>query len=256
MLKRLISFASRFIPRHYQQVVVAFLLRSIAIFYKGNKIEDPISGKKYRKILPYGRLESRPNALAPHSLSLERHRLIWLYLKEKTDFFTSPKRVLHIAPEYCFIKPFKKLKNLDYITADLISPWADVKLDVQNIPFPDSSFDVVICNHVLEHVDDDRKAMSELHRVMKPGGFGIFQVPLDSTIDVTLEDKSINTPELREKHYKQRDHLRLYGKDYGKRLREAGFEVTEDNYVQTLPADLVERYALPKEEILYICRKR
>jgi len=256
MLKRLISFTSRFIPRHYQQVVVAFLLRSIAIFYKGNKIEDPISGKKYRKILPYGRLESRPNALAPHSLSLERHRLIWLYLKEKTDFFTSPKRVLHIAPEYCFIKPFKKLKNLDYITADLISPWADVKLDVQNIPFPDSSFDVVICNHVLEHVDDDRKAMSELHRVMKPGGFGIFQVPLDSTIDVTLEDKSINTPELREKHYKQRDHLRLYGKDYGKRLREAGFEVTEDNYVQTLPADLVERYALPKEEILYICRKR
>jgi len=256
MLKRLISFASRFIPRHYQQVVVAFLLRSIAIFYKGNKIEDPISGKKYRKILPYGRLESRTNALAPHSLSLERHRLIWLYLKEKTDFFTSPKRVLHIAPEYCFIKPFKKLKNLDYITADLISPWADVKLDVQNIPFPDSNFDVVICNHVLEHVDDDRKAMSELHRVMKPGGFGIFQVPLDSAIDVTLEDKNINTPELREKHYKQRDHLRLYGKDYGKRLREVGFEVTEDNYVQTLPADLVERYALPKEEILYICRKR
>ncbi len=256
MLKRLISFASRFIPRHYQQVVVAFLLRSIAIFYKGNKIEDPISGKKYRKILPYGRLESRPNALAPHSLSLERHRLIWLYLKEKTDFFTSPKRVLHIAPEYCFIKPFKKLKNLEYVTADLISPWADVKLDVQNIPFPDSNFDVVICNHVLEHVDDDRKAMSELLRVMKPGGFGIFQVPLEPTIEITLEDKSINTPELREKHYKQRDHLRLYGKDYGNRLREVGFDVTEDDFVKKLPNELVERYALPKEEILYICRKR
>jgi len=256
MLKRLISLASRFIPRHYQQVVVAFLLRAIAIFYKGNKIEDPISGKKYRKILPYGRLQSRPNALAPHSLSLERHRLIWLYLKDKTDFFTSAKRVLHIAPEYCFIKPFKKLKNLDYVTADLISPWADVKMDVQNIPFPDCSFDVVICNHVLEHVDDDRKALSELLRVMKPGGFGIFQVPLESSIEQTLEDKSINTPELREKHYKQRDHLRLYGKDYGKRLREVGFDVTEDNYVQTLPKDLVERYALPKEEILYICRKR
>lgn len=256
MLKRLISFASRFIPRHYQQIVVAFLLRSIAIFYKGNKIEDPISGKKYRKILPYGRLESRPNALAPHSLSLERHRLIWLYLKEKTDFFTSSKRVLHIAPEYCFIKPFKKLKNLEYVTADLISPWADIKLDVQNIPFPDASFDVVICNHVLEHVDDDRKAMSELLRVMKPGGFGIFQVPLEPTIEITLEDKSINTPELREKHYKQRDHLRLYGKDYGNRLREVGFDVTEDDFVIKLPNELVEHYALPKEEILYICRKR
>jgi len=256
MLKQLISLSSRFIPRHYQQIVAAFMLRSIAVFYKGNKIEDPISGKKYRKILPYGRLQSRSNALAPHSLSLERHRLIWLYLKEKTDFFTNQKRVLHIAPEYCFIKPFKGLKNLDYITADLISPWADVRFDVQAIPFPDSNFDVVICNHVLEHVDDDRKAMSELLRVLKPDGFGIFQVPLDYSIDVTLEDKSINTPELREKHYKQRDHLRLYGKDYAKRLREVGFDVTEDNYVQSLPSDLVERYALPKDEILYICRKR
>lgn len=256
MIKRIISLASRFIPRHFQQVVVAFLLRSIAIFYKGNKIEDPISGKNYRKILPYGRLQSRPNALSLHSLSLERHRLIWLYLKNKTDFFTAPKRVLHIAPEYCFIKPFKRLSNLDYVTADLISPWADVKLDVQNIPFPDNSFDVAICNHVLEHVDDDRKAMSELLRVMKPGGFGIFQVPLDNSIETTLEDKAINTPELREKHYKQRDHLRLYGRDYGKRLREVGFDVTEDDYVKTFSADLIQRYALPKDEILYICKKR
>jgi SAM-dependent methyltransferase len=256
MIKQLISLSSRFIPRHYQQIVAAFLLRSIAIFYRGSKIEDPISGKKYRKILPYGRLLSRANALAPDSLSLERHRLIWLYLKNRTDFFTGTKRVLHIAPEYCFIKPFKSLKNLDYVTADLVSPWADVRLDVQNIPFPDSSFDVVICNHVLEHVDDDRKAMSELLRVLKPSGFGIFQVPLDYTIDITLEDKSINTPELREKYYKQRDHVRLYGKDYANRLREVGFDVTEDDYVHSLPKDLVVRYALPKDEILYICKKR
>lgn len=256
MIKRLISLASRFIPRHYQQFVAAFLLRSIAIFYKGNKIEDPISGKKYRKILPYGRLKSRPNALAPHSLSLERHRLIWLYLKNRTDFFTSPKRVLHIAPEFCFIKPFKNLKNLDYVSGDLISPWADVKMNVQAIPFPDSNFDVVICNHVLEHVDDDKKAMQELLRVMKPGGFGIFQVPLDYSVDVTLEDKSINTPELREKYYKQRDHLRLYGKDYAQRLRKIGFDVIEDNYVDTLSCDLVQRYALSRDEILYICSKK
>jgi len=256
MVKQLVSLASRFIPRHYQQVVAAFLLRSMAIFYKGSRIEDPISGKTYRKILPYGRLQSRPNALAPHSLSLERHRLIWLYLKNRTDFFTGAKRVLHIAPEYCFIKPFKRLKNLDYVTADLISPWADVKLDVQSIPFPDSSFDVVICNHVLEHVDDDRKAMQELLRVMKPGGFGIFQVPLDSSIEETLEDKNINTPELREKHYKQRDHLRLYGRDYAERLRAVGFDVTEDDYAHTFSEELSLRYALPKDEILYICRKR
>lgn len=255
MIKKIISLVTRFVPRHYQQVFAAFVLKSIAIFYKGNVFEDPISGKKYRKLLPYGRLQSRPNALAPHTLSLERHRLIWLYLKNRTDFFVNHKRVLHIAPEYCFIKAFKKQPNLNYLTGDLISPWADVRMDVQNIPFHDSTFDVVICNHVLEHVDDDKKAMMELYRVMKHGGFGIFQVPLDYSISKTIEDESVNTPELREIHYKQRDHLRLYGKDYGDRLRNAGFDVTEDNYVNSLPKDLISRYALPKDEILYICKK-
>ncbi len=255
MLKLFISFASRFIPRHYQQVVASFLLRIIAIFLKGNRFEDPITGKKYRKMLPYGRIESRPNALAPHSLSLERHRLIWLYLKEKTDFFTTNKRVLHIAPEYCFLKPFKNLNNLDYVTGDLISPWADVRMDVQNIPFPENSFDVVICNHVLEHVDNDRKAMGELFRVMKFGGYGIFQVPIDNSVQETIEDKTINTPALREKHYKQRDHYRLYGRDYPERLRKIGFMVIEDHYVKSLHPNLVERYSLPKDEILYICKK-
>ena len=86
---------------------------------RGDKFEDPINGKSYRKLLPYGRLNPRENALAPDSMSLERHRLIWLYLKEKTNFFTDDIKFLHIAPEYCFISLFKKQKNLDYTTADL-----------------------------------------------------------------------------------------------------------------------------------------
>jgi len=255
MIKFLISFTTRFIPRHYLQLFAAFALKALSVFYLGNKFEDPISGKKYRKLLPYGRTKVRENALAPHSMSLERHRLIWLYLRDKTNFFTEPQKVLHIAPEYCFLKIFKKQRNLDYVTADLISPWADVKMDVQAIPFPDSHFDVVICNHVLEHVESDLKAMQEIHRVLKPGGFAILQVPMDLNMEKTLEDSAINTPELREKHYQQRDHLRLYGKDYGARLRSAGFEVDENDYVKTLPVNLVERYALPKDEILYVCRK-
>lgn len=255
MIKFLVSFTTRFIPRHYLQLFAAFGLRTLGVFYLGNKFEDPISGKKYRKLLPYGRTNTRENALAPHSMSLERHRLIWLYLREKTNFFTAPQKVLHIAPEYCFLKLFRKQKNLDYITADLISPWANVKMDVQDIPFPESSFDVVICNHVLEHVDSDHKAMQEIYRVLKPGGFAILQVPMDLSMEHTLEDSAINTPELREKHYQQRDHLRFYGKDYGKRLSDAGFMVEESNFVKTLPANLVERYALTKDEILYVCRK-
>ncbi|PKP39482.1 MAG: SAM-dependent methyltransferase [Bacteroidetes bacterium HGW-Bacteroidetes-15] len=250
-----IAFASRFIPRHHLQRFSGFMLKIIGLAYLGNKFEDPISGKKYRKLLPYGRIHTRANALAPHSMSLERHRLLWLYLKQKTNFFRVPNKVLHIAPEYCFIGRFSKMKNLDYITADLNSPWAKVKLDVQDMPFDDNVFDVILCNHVLEHVPSDRLAIGELFRVMKPGGFGIFQVPLDTNLSETLEDGSINTPELRELHYGQRDHLRLYGNDYSERLRKSGFLVTEDNFVQTLSKDLVTRYALSDAEVIYLCVK-
>ncbi|MFO8023203.1 MAG: class I SAM-dependent methyltransferase [Perlabentimonas sp.] len=255
MVKFAVSFLSRFIPRHHLQRFSGFVLRVIGVFYLGNKFEDPITGKKYRKLLPYGRINSRPNALAPHSMSLERHRLLWLYLKERTNFFTDQLKVLHIAPEYCFIKRFENLKNIEYVTADLISPWAKVKLDVQDMPFTNSSFDVVLCNHVLEHVPNDQKSMRELYRVMKPGGFGIFQVPIDTSLNKTYEDSNITSPEMREKHFGQRDHLRLYGKDYPERLRDAGFIVTEDDFVKTLPEEMTKRYALPLNEVIYLCVK-
>ena len=255
MLHFFISIVSRFVPRHHLQKFAGFVLKIIGIALYGKKFEDPITGKTYRKLLPYGRIHKRQNALAPHSMSLERHRLIWLYLKEKTNFFTQQHNVLHIAPELCFVKRFSTLKNINYVTADLNSPWAKVKMDVQKIPFSNNEFDVILCNHVLEHVPNDKVAMRELFRVMKPGGFGIFQVPLDTTLDETLEDKSINTPKLRELHYGQRDHLRLYGLDYANRLRDAGFIVTVDNFVQTLPKSLAFRYALPTNEAIYLCVK-
>nr|HPI70798.1 SAM-dependent methyltransferase [Tenuifilaceae bacterium] len=102
---------------------------------------------------------------------------------------------------------------------------------------------------------DDRRAMQELFRVMKIGGFGIFQVPIDSSLEKTLEDDAINTPALREKHYGQRDHLRQYGRDYSQKLRDSGFSVTEDDYVSTIPKHLAQRYALPTHEVIYLCKK-
>ena len=228
---------------------------TIAPFYYGNKFEDPITGRTYRKMLPYGRLKPRQNALAPHSMSLERHRLLWLYLKKRTNFFSAQIKMLHVAPEYCFISKFRKLKNVSYTTGDLISPWADVKMDVQSIPFDNNTFDVIMCNHVLEHVDDDKKAMSEFYRVMKPGGWGIFEVPVDYSSAVTKEDPNINTPELREKHYWQSDHLRLYGLDYANKLRSVGFEVIEDNLLEDLSVEERNRYSLPAKEIVYLCKK-
>ena len=254
-MKSIIAFFSRYIPRHIQQKFAHWVLIILSPIYKGNKFEDPIDGNSYRKLLPYGQLKVRENALAPLSMSLERHRLIWLYLKQKTNFFTEKIRILHVAPEYCFLRKFKKLKNLDYVTGDLISPWADVKMDVMKNPFSNNEFDFAMCNHVFEHVDDDHKAMTEFFRVLKPGGWAIFQVPIDNTRETTFEDPSITDPKEREKLFWQHDHVRLYGRDYGKRLSKAGFVVEESNFIEEIGDELAERYALPKGEIIYICKK-
>lgn len=254
-MKYIISFVLRKIPRKYIQYISHYVLRIIAIFYYGNKVECPINGKTYRKFLPYGRLQSRPNALCPSSLSLERHRLLWLFLKEKTSFFTGPQKLLHIAPELCFMDIFERMENLEYTTGDIESPLAKVKMDVHEIPFDEGTFDVVFCNHVMEHVENDIKSMSEIHRVLKPRGWAIIQSPVYMELDHTLEDPSITDPLEREKNYGQNDHMRKYGKDYGERLRKAGFKVSEDNYLDELSDDKRKRYALPKKEVIYFCEK-
>ncbi|MDP5092807.1 MAG: class I SAM-dependent methyltransferase, partial [Polaribacter sp.] len=148
------------VPRPWL-IKMSYLVRPMIAFYlKGNKFTDPIDGKSFRKFLPYGYGKQRENALSPSTLSLERHRLMWLYLQNETDFFSSDKKLktLHIAPEQCFLTLFKKQQNLEYITSDLESPIADVKADICDLPFEDNSFDVIFCNHVLEHIPDDTKA--------------------------------------------------------------------------------------------------
>ena len=255
-MKFLIKFLLRVVPRHHLHKVAHLGLCSIAWFYAGKKFEDPITGKKYRKLLPYGRLTPRKNALASHSLSLERHRLFWLFLQNETDFFQEKHKVLHLAPEYCFLKIFRKLPNIEYVTADLCSPWVDYHFDVHKIPFEDASFDVVFANHLLEHVSDDAKVLSEFYRVMKPKGFGIFMVPMNTSAQKTQEDPTITDPKMREKLYGQDDHVRLYGLDYPKRLQEAGFEVLEYDMQKSLGESKIERYCLDKGDRLYLCLKK
>jgi len=227
----------------------------LAFWLKGNQYTDPIDGKSFRKFLPYGYGTPRPNILSPSTLSLERHRLLWLYLQNETDFFTAQKKVLHMAPEQCFLKIFKKQKNLEYITADLYSPIVDVKADILNLPFANNSFDVIFCNHVLEHIENDAKAMSELYRVLKPNGMGVFQVPQELHLEKTYEDFSITKPEERTKHFGQYDHVRIYGKDYFNRLRKVGFQVEEIDYSATISDKLIDKYRLTKGEILPVCYK-
>lgn len=224
-------------------------------FYKGNHFYDPIDGKSYRRFLPYGYGKQRENALSPGTLSLERHRQMWLYLQNETDFFTKNYKVLHIAPEQEFLRKFKKMKNLDYTSADLFSPIVDVKADILDLPFANETFDVVICNHVLEHIQDDAKAMIELYRVMKKGGWGILQVPMKSSLEKTYEDFSITDPKERQKHFGQYDHVRWYGMDYFDRLRKIGFTTEPNFYSQKFSKEDIKRYGLMENEILPVVFK-
>lgn len=256
-MKKLFKIILNTFPRSLL-IRLSYGIRPIfAIILKGNKYTDPIDGKSFRKFLPYGYNNQRANALSPSTLSLERHRLLWLFLKNETNFFEEKqiKKLLHVAPEQIFYKIFRKQKNIEYITTDLHSPLAEVKADICNLPFENNLFDYIFCNHVLEHIQDDKKAMQELYRVLKPGGMAIIQVPQDLNRDETFSDDSITDSRERSKIFGQYDHLRIYGKDYFDKLRDVGFRVQEENYIKKISATDVEKYCLQKNEILPVCFK-
>lgn len=255
-MKKLIKFILNKVPR---PVLIAFsyiVKPLMPIFLRGTRFQDPIDGKTFSKFLPYGYQKQRENALSPSTFSLERHRLLWLYLQNETHFFSKPAKVLHFAPEQAFYKRFKKLKNLDYTTTDLNSPIADVKADICNLPFGDNQYDVIFCNHVLEHIPDDFKAMQELYRVLKPGGMAVLQVPYERGRKTTFEDDSITDPKERTRIFGQYDHVRIYGEDYFERLRTIGFTVDEVDYTSILSEEQVTKYCLEKGEIIPVCYKQ
>ena len=245
------------IPRPWL-IKASYIVRPVISWYlRGDKFTDPIDGRSFRKFLPYGYVKQRENALSPSTLSLERHRLMWLFLRDNTTFFTATKKlkVLHIAPEQCFLDIFRKQQNLNYITSDLESPIADVKADICDLPFKENEFDIVFCNHVLEHISNDTIAMQELYRVLKPGGFGIFQIPQDLSKAITFEDNTITDRKERAKLFGQYDHVRVYGRDYFDKLRSIGFKVDEVDYTKKITLDKIEKYCLMKNEILPVCYK-
>ena len=232
-----------------------YLLPILKILYSGNKFIDPIDGRGYSKFLSYGYGKLRKNALSPGTLSLERHRLLWLYLNKSTNLLNSKLKVLHIAPEQIFYKKFKNNLNWDYTTFDLKSPLADIKGDITNLSFKNNTFDLIICNHVLEHIADDRSAMSEIYRVLKKNGMGILQVPIDNNLEKTYEDITLVSKKDRTKHFGQYDHVRVYGRDYKDRLENIGFIVNFINYTDEIENNLISKYGLIKGELIPIVKK-
>ncbi len=254
-MKSIIKFFLNHVPRPVLQRVAEGIVPVVGWFYHGHKVECPLCGHTFRKFLPYGYVLPRENALCPHCLSLERHRLLWLYLERETELFKEYPRLLHIAPEVCImrhLKPHFKGHPGRYITADLESPLADLHFDVQQIPLANASVDAVMCNHLMEHVADDRKALGELYRVMKPGGWGIILSPVDLDYEQTYEDDTITDPAERTRIFGQYDHRRIYGRDYADRLRSAGFEVADIDYAASLGEEAVRRYALPPDHIYMV----
>jgi len=255
MFKKCFKWVLNTVPRPLL-IRLSYVVRPLLVLaLRGNTMHDPIDGKGYRTFLPYGYGRQRANVLAPGTLSLERHRLLWLWLSRETDFFTQQRSLLHFAPEQAFYQRFKKMPNLAYLTTDLLSPLADVKADICNLPFENDRFDLIFCNHVLEHIPNDRQAMRELYRVMKPGGMGIFQVPQDLNRATTFTDDSITDPAERARIFGQYDHVRVYGRDYFDLLRAVGFEVEAVDYTAQLPVADVQRFGLAPGELLPVCRK-
>lgn len=231
--------------------------------FEGDAVFCPICSSTF-KIFESRGVTRRKNAKCPRCGSLERHRLQYKYLHEKTELF-NPKtkvRLLHFAPEKFFIQLFSSKANIDYYPCDLSPELYKTKgkvkihkVNITEIPFPDDHFDVILCNHVLEHIPDDKLAMSELYRVMKKGGWGIFQVPIDYRRETTYEDFSITTPAEREVAFGQNDHVRWYGKDYINRLSRAGFAVKEDDYIKSFSEAEQFRFGFISSELIYFCRK-
>jgi hypothetical protein len=255
VLKKSFSIILNLFPRPLL-IRLSYVARPILAFVlRGSKFTDPIDGKQFKTFLPYGYGTQRQNVLSPSTLSLERHRLLWLYLKQETDFFSKPAKLLHFAPEQAFYKRFKKMQHLEYTTTDLNSPLADVKADICNLPFANNSFDIIFCNHVLEHIPDDTKAMQELYRVLKPGGMGVFQIPQDLSREHTFEDNSITDPKKRAEIFGQYDHVRVYGLDYFDKLQAVGFNVNPVDYTATMSTETIKSYCLAKGELLPVVYK-
>ncbi len=225
--------------------------------YKGNDVYCPCCGSTFRAFAPFGNIK-RKNAWCPKCESLERHRLLSMYFKNETDIYNKSLRVLHIAPENAFVYRFKAQENLEYNPVDVyphLYPKGTKYLDILNTDLPDNTYDVIICNHVFQYIQEDRKAMKELHRIMKPGGWGIMQVPYDKQREITYEDASITDPREREKAFGLKEHVRFYGLDYGDRLREAGFDVTVEDYTARFSNEENLKYGFWKGDPIFICTK-
>ena len=224
---------------------------------RGNKVYCACCRSTFKEFAPFGN-DRRQNAWCPKCESLERHRLLWMYFEKKTNIYTADLKLLHIAPETVFFHKFKKQKNIDYYPVDIfphLYPKGTTYLDILDHEIPDNSFDVIICNHVFQYIEDDKTAMANILKLMKPGGWGIMQVPINTKATETFEDSSITDPLERERVFGLKEHVRYYSYDYADKLRSIGFDVTVDDFTASFTDEEIFKYGFFKGDAVYFVRK-
>jgi SAM-dependent methyltransferase len=249
--RRLIPLLKRIVPPRYRATLRWHL---VPLLYRGDKVECPCCEGRFRKFLP----GAWPNSVCPRCGCLKRHRELWVLLRDRLDVVEGDCTILHFAPESILQKRLKALPNVRYVSADLDARDAMLRFDITNIPFPDASFDHVLCSHVLEHVPEDRAAMREIFRMLRRGGRAVVCVPIDHNRAATYEEPAITSPKEREQAFGQRDHVRIYGRDFQARLEDAGFSVTLDRHARELEESGdpdFERYGFSGHENIYVCTK-
>ncbi len=253
MIKR---FIKKIIPEKVRLDLHYLFFKFKAIFYKGNNVYCNCCNKNFDHFLPYGNKE-RNNAVCPYCHSLERTRLLMYFLNNETSVFSTPNKLLHFAPERAIETNLKKLKNLNYITADINPAFADYEVDIQDIPFHDNKFDIIICSHVLGHIPNEAKAIDEIFRVLKPGGFALILTLIDFNRAKTFESAEVNSNEKRLEQYGEPDLLRLHGNDFAERLNRKNIDIETVKYFKNFSIEERQRYQLGtgERELIFKCIK-
>ena len=241
------------LPQRWLLNAEPFLRKIVSAFFIGSKYECPVCGFHGRKFISVHNGESK---LCPQCGSIERKRLLWLYLRDEIKIESQSNfKILHFSPSSALFRKLKQIKNIEYVPSAFGNPFIKNHFDITSLPLEENYFDLIICYHVLEHVEDDRKAMGELFRVTKNGGTLLTQVPYSE--NGTLEDSAVTNPEERKKLFGQEDHVRYYGKnDFKLRLQNTGFAVEEIVYAKKIGTEKSQLYKLNRDEIIFRCIKQ
>ena len=237
------------------EFIIEFILFLRALYFTGTRYRCPCCGWRVRAFTTGGvSMNTRELGYCPRCNSKARHRRDWIYLRQHTNLFTEDLKLIHISPKFSLSRKLAKRKNIHYFGVD-ISHRRQVCtfLDITACSFISDAFDALICIHVLEEIPDDRIAMQELYRILKPGGWAFITVPIDLE-RITYEDPTITSPEHRKRAFGESAHVRIYGLDLNQRLQESGFEVKIE-YAADIPEHIRVKFGLNDDENIFFCRK-